>query len=117
MGPVEAFQLGRVEIVFRVRMLVVMAVMGGPPEGTLLGCGAAEEREAKLKKTARFVAAVGEIAMEGPRNPKLPGKKHEGTKRHGFHINPRPKHGEAGHVDKDEENAGNGYTKASMHKF
>jgi len=43
--PVEAFELGRVDVQFRIRMLVVMAMMGGPPECALLGRGAAEKRE------------------------------------------------------------------------
>jgi hypothetical protein len=98
-------------------MLVVMAMMGGPPESALLGRGAAEKREEKLKGAARFVAAVGEIAMERPRNPEFPGEKHEGAKRHGSPGNPGPKHGEARHVDKDEEDARKRYTEASMHKF
>jgi hypothetical protein len=117
MRPVEAFQLGGVNIGLGVGMFVMVPVMGGPPESALLGRGAAEKREEKLKGTAGFVAAVGEIAMEGPGNPEFPGKEHEGAKRHGTPRDPGPKHGQARQVDKDEEDAGKGYIQASMHKF
>jgi hypothetical protein len=115
--PVEAFELGGVNIGLGVGMFVMVPVMGGPPESALLGRGAAEEREKKLKGAACFVAAVGKIAMERPRNPEFPGEKHEGAKRHGSPGNPGPEHGEARQVDHDEKDAGNGYTNASMHKF
>jgi hypothetical protein len=94
-----------------------MAMVGGPPESALLSSGATEKGEEKLKGPACLIAAVGEIAMEGPGNPELAGKEHEGAKADSPPGNPGPEHGQARHVDKDEEDTGKGYIKAPMHKF
>jgi len=94
-----------------------VAMMGGPPESALLGRGAAEKGEEKLKEPARFVAPVGKIAMEGPGNPKFPGKEHEGAETDRPPSDAGPKHGEADHMDHDKKDARKGYIKASMHKF
>ena len=104
-------------VLFSIRMLVVMAVMGGPPKRAFLGRGAAEEGEEELKRAARFVAAVRKIAVKRPRNPKFPGEEHEGAKRHGFHVNPGPEHGEASDVNEEEKDTGKRDTDASMHKL
>jgi hypothetical protein len=98
-------------------MLVVMAMMGGPPERALLGGGPAEKSEEKLEGAAGLIAAVRKIAVESSGDPEFAGEEHKGAERHGPPGNPGPKDGEAGHMDKDEEDARKGYVKAPMHKF
>jgi hypothetical protein len=105
------------EIVLRVGMFVVMAMMGGPPERAFLGGGSAEKGEEKLKGAAGFVTAMGKVSVEGTRNPKLAGEEHEGAKSDRPPGKASPEDGETRQMDHDEENAGKGYTKASMHKF
>jgi hypothetical protein len=97
-------------------MLVMMAVMRRPPEGALLRRRTAQKRQEKLKGPTGLVTAVGEIAMESPRDPKLASKKHESAQHRGLPVDPRPKYRETRKVNKDEKNAGERDTKASMHK-
>ena len=101
--PVEAFQLGRVEVLVGVGMLVVVAVMSGPPKSPLLRRRAAEESEAKLEEPARLVAAVGEIAVKSAGDAELTSEKHKGAERDGLHIDAGPDHGKACQMDPDEK--------------
>ena len=115
MRPVKAFQLGRVEIVVRIGMLVMMPVMGGPPESSFLGGGATEESEEELERTAGLVTPVGKIAVKGTGDSKLTGEKHERAKHGGLPVDSSPKDGEARDVKQDEKNAGKRNIDTSMH--
>jgi hypothetical protein len=90
------------EIVLGVGMLVMMAVMGGPPEGAFLRRGAAEKGEEKLEGAAGLVAAVGKIAVKGAGDAEFAGEKHEGAERDGPPGYASPKDSQAGDMDKNE---------------
>jgi hypothetical protein len=87
-----------VQVLIGIGVLVVVTVMGGPPEGTLLGGGTAEESEAKLKETAGFVATVGKVAMKSAGNAEFANKEHEGAQHGRLKIDSGPKHGETRQV-------------------
>ena len=97
-------------------MLVMMAMMGRPPEGSFLCRCAAKKREAKLKEPARLVAAMREIAMKGSRDAKFTDEKHESAERRSLPVDAGPKYGETRHVDHDEKNTREGNTKTTMHR-
>ncbi len=86
-----------------------------PPERTLLPCGASQKSEAKLKKAARLVAPVREIAMKPASDAELPDKEHESAERRGLQINSSPKDGKARQVNHDKENARKSDIKAARH--
>jgi hypothetical protein len=91
-----------VEVVVGVGMLVMMAVMGGPPEGSLLCRRAAEKREEKLEGAAGLVTAVGKIAVKGAGDAEFAGEEHEGAERKAFQVDSGPEDSQAGDVNKDE---------------
>src|SRR5437868_1194546 len=89
--------------VFRcVRMLVMVPVMGCPPERTLLSRGGAQPREAELKKTGGFESSVSEVSVVATCNGKHTSAigQNEGAKSDPAH--PGIKHEEAGQVDEDK---------------
>ena len=53
----------RMHVVPGVGMQMVMAVLGGPPDDALLRGGLGQERKDELKRSARRIGAVREIAM------------------------------------------------------
>ena len=90
------------EIFFRVRDQVMMAVMRRPPEWSLLIRGGSSERHQKLKEAAGAIGAVRQQAMK-------PG----GDRKHSHHVKPqtysdcyrahaRPNHQQAGEVHEEE---------------
>ena len=62
MAPPESADR-RVDVAFGVGVLVVGAVVGGPPERALLGRGDADEREHELRDPSEPVAAVREVPV------------------------------------------------------
>ena len=63
MRPEKAKQRGGVEIVFGVRIAVVMAVMRGPPEDALLAGGHGQPGDDELEDAAGLEGAVRKIAV------------------------------------------------------
>src|SRR5439155_21327519 len=63
MGPPKAVDPGRMRILDRIRMAVVLAVVSRPPERSLLHGAASQTGEHKLKPPARFIRAMREVAM------------------------------------------------------
>jgi hypothetical protein len=53
----------RMDILLSVRMQVVVAVLGGPPENALLGAALSEESQTELKHPTGGVGAVREVAV------------------------------------------------------
>ncbi len=97
-------------------MLVVVAMLGGPPESTLLGGHAAEEGEAKLEKAAGLITAMGKIAVESAGDTEFTDEKHEGAKGGSLDIDSGPDNGKAYQMDQDEKNSRNGDVKVTMHR-
>jgi hypothetical protein len=60
------------DIVWLVRMLVVMPMMRRPPERSLLRSGPSQESQRKLSQAGRFEGSVGEIPMKSARDPEFP---------------------------------------------
>ena len=116
MGPIEAFELGGVEILVGIRMLVMMAMMSRPPEGTLLGRHAAEKSEAELEKATCFIAAMGKITVKSAANTEFTNEKHEGAKRGGLPIDTGPDDAEAHQMDANEKQSRKGDIKVAMHR-
>jgi len=63
MRPPKPEERGRVEVLLLVRETVVMAMMGGPPEDTLLRGRHGHPGDDKLEPAAGLEGAVGEIAV------------------------------------------------------
>src|SRR5947209_16940140 len=63
MGPPKAVDPGRVRILGGIRMAMVLTVVSGPPKRPFLHGAASETGEHKLKPPARFIRAVGEVAV------------------------------------------------------
>jgi len=82
---------------------MVMAMMGCPPEGSLLRRHAAEESEAELEKATCLIAAMGKITVKCAANAELANEKHEGAERGGLPIDTGPDHAEAHQMDTDEK--------------
>lgn len=62
-GMPEAIDDGRMDVFFGVGMEMVMAVMARPPDRPFLQGGTAEQGQDELKRSARFVGAMGKVAM------------------------------------------------------
>src|SRR3954447_2248229 len=62
-GVEEALVAGRVDIVLGVGVPVMVAVLGGPPQDTLLGRALSQQGEDELKSSAGAVSAMGEVAV------------------------------------------------------
>jgi hypothetical protein len=117
MGPIKAFQLGRMDILIGVGVLVMMPMLGRPPERTLLRGGAPKKGEAKLEKSTGFIASMREITMKSSRDAEFADKEHEGTERHGLQIHSSPKHGETREMNHDKKNTGKSNIKAARHTY
>ena len=78
-GPPKAPAPGGVDILFRIGKFMVVAVMGGPPKGALLGAGGAPKGQHELEKTAGLVGAVGEVTVIGAGDGEHAGVVHEQT--------------------------------------
>src|SRR5262249_22321715 len=63
MSPPEAVLSRRMNCAFAISVLVVLAVMCGPPQWTLLSGRATEHRKQKLKHAARGIAAMRKVSM------------------------------------------------------
>jgi hypothetical protein len=97
-------------------MLVMVTMMGRPPESSLLRGGSAQERQAKLKEPARFVASMRKVAMKSARDAEFAGKKHESAERGGLPVDPGPKHGETRQMKHNEKDPGKRNVEVSVHK-
>ena len=64
----EPAQLRRMDVLRGVRILVVPAVVAGPPQDALLGGGLRAEREQELERARRLVRPVREVAVIGGRH-------------------------------------------------
>src|ERR1700733_12142299 len=99
------------DVLVGIGMLVMMPMMGRPPQRALLGRRAPQKSEAKLEPAARLVTPMGEVAMKSTGDAELPDEEHKGTKRHGFQVNSGPKHRKTSHVNRDKKDAGKGDAK------
>lgn len=105
MGPPKAAELGRVDILLRIGKLMVMAVMGGPPERPLLATGSTPESQDELEETTGLIGTVGKVTMVSSRDGEHAGIIHEKA-----HADGRPadagKNGQdADHVDAEKGDA------------
>ena len=71
MSPVETMLFHRVHVFGVVRVLMVVTVMGRPPERPLLSSHPAKISEAKLEEARCFKRAVRKIPMETARDAEL----------------------------------------------
>ena len=90
----------------------MVAMLGGPPESAFLRGGPAQERETKLKDTARLVAAMREVAVKGAGDAEFPDKEHERAEQQRTAINAGPEHRETREMKPDKKEAGDGDMKA-----
>jgi hypothetical protein len=62
------------DIFRRIRILMVVSMMGNPPKDTLLSTGTAYECENELIEAADFKGMMGKVSMISPRDGKGPNK-------------------------------------------
>ena len=72
MGPPEPALVWRVQILLIVRVLVMVPVVRGPPQGTPLSRAGPQNRKRELCRPAGFEGFVGEIAMVEARDREHP---------------------------------------------
>ena len=113
--PVKALELGGMQVLVGVGMLVMMAVMGRPPERALLRRAAAEEGEEELERAAGLVAAMGKITVKRAGDAELADEEHERAEAGGLHVDPGPDHREAHEVHDNEHDARKGDTETTVH--
>ena len=106
MGIEEAAVTRGVNVVLRVGMDVVVAVLGRPPQHALLGGALREAGEDELECPTRGEGAVRKIAMVGRADGEDPHgiEREADPQRGGAHA--RPDGGETGEVDQHERNGG-----------
>ena len=68
MRPPKSPLAGGVDIIRCVGVFMVMTMVCGPPERSLLGAGGAPKSENELEKAACFVSPVGKIPVVGARD-------------------------------------------------
>lgn len=68
--PPNALHDGGMGIIFRIRITVMVAVMGGPPQGPLLHGAATQPGQKQLKRPAGFIGFMGKIAVIPAGDPK-----------------------------------------------
>ena len=62
-GPPEAEERGRVEVLLQIGIAVMVAMVSGPPENSFLRGGHGHEGDYELEPAAGFEGAVGKIAV------------------------------------------------------
>src|SRR5215207_7296232 len=104
-GIEESLVAWRVDIVLGVRMQVMMAVLGGPPENAFLRRALGEKGEDELESPAGAVSAMREVSVVA-RTDGEHAKPVEGDPDpNGCTCHTRPDRPEAGEVNEDERHA------------
>src|SRR5215204_2143055 len=104
-GIEESLVAWRVDIVLGVRMQVMMAVLGGPPENAFLRRALGEKGEDELESPAGAVSAMREVTVVA-RTDGEHAKPVEGDPDpNGCTCHTRPDRPEAGEVNEDERHA------------
>src|SRR5262249_937495 len=97
-GPPHAVSTRRVGILRSVGIAVVMQVMGSPPKRPLLQGTTAQASQEKLKRPARLVGPVREIAMIAGRDAKHACEIKEAAEHHGQQVHSSEKDRNTGYV-------------------
>jgi len=92
----------RVNILSRIRVFVVMAVICRPPENTPLSTTLSQARQYKLKNPTRLEGSMGKIAMEACGDPKHPNQIKNHTTNHRLPSNTTPYQTKGGEMNQDE---------------
>ena len=102
MGPPEPLLTGGVHVIILVRVSVVVAVCGSPPEGSALDAQQADQCHRELHGTPRAVRFVTEIAVVDPGDKEHPHQVEQCADTHGHGAPTGPDHSEATEMKDDE---------------
>jgi hypothetical protein len=101
-GEPEAPLTRRVDVELGVGVAVVLAVLGGPPQRSLLGRALGDERQHELERPAGLERPVREVAVVAGGDGEHPQQKKADGDGHGGAGDASPDRRQAGEVDQDE---------------
>tara|TARA_R100001591_G_scaffold58215_1_gene68160 strand:- start:342 stop:662 length:321 start_codon:yes stop_codon:yes gene_type:complete len=103
-GPPESALMGRVQVLNIIGVLMMMAVVGSPPERAALGRTGAEHREYKLGRPAGLERLVGKITMVESGNRKHPHEEESNRESDGECAYAGVKRQKASQMERNERN-------------